>query len=332
MQDKKVSYYANMKSATDEKYSVVDVLRRIKEGECRFQIEQLRKYKQVGNKEMANKIKAYLPAVTFCATFNGRRVTSNVSSYNYLMVIDVDKLDGEEMGRVGKCLEDDLYVGAYWISPSGNGYKGLIELEYHNCPKDVPVWNDWHRVAFLQIEEYLSSTYKIELDGSGKDITRLCFMSWSPELMVRKDNKPFVIDLSDIRKRTVPDVPKVKVARLNESVVGEAIAWNILDGTSNKRNDSTDRQLIENIYRYLRKTGQSITSSYEDWVKVAFSIANTFHPVYGRRMFMKFCELDMATHDVVRSEKLIYDAYTTLDKRCDISTIRYLASQKGFIH
>lgn len=62
--------------------------------------------------------------------YEGRRKADLCKQYNNLMVIDIDKLDDEEMRRVRVCLEQDDYVAAFWISPSGNGWKGLVGLEY----------------------------------------------------------------------------------------------------------------------------------------------------------------------------------------------------------
>lgn len=67
-------------------------------------------------------------------------------------------------------------------------------------------------------------------------------------------------------------------------------------------------------------------------MRVAFAIAGTFHPVYGRRLFMRLCELDGALHDEVKSEKLIFSAYMNRSGNCDFGTILFLASKKGFIH
>ena len=83
---------------------------------------------------------------------------------------------------------------------------------------------------------------------------------------------------------------------------------------------------------YLKKNEISITTGYEDWVRVAFAIAGTFHPVYGRRLFMRLCELDGILHDEVKSEKLIFSAYMNRSGNCDFGTILFLASKKGFIH
>ena len=81
------------------------------------------------------------------------------------------KLNDEEMERVKTCLEQDDYVAAFWISPSGNGWKGLVGLEYKGGENENLISK--HHTAFIQLQGYLKNEYNIELDRSGKDITRL---------------------------------------------------------------------------------------------------------------------------------------------------------------
>lgn len=71
-------------------------------------------------------------------------------------------------------LINDQYVMALWKSPSRNGYKGLIRLQYEEPYGDISM-HDKHRVAFCAIYEYMLSMYGIEFDKSGFDPTRLCF-------------------------------------------------------------------------------------------------------------------------------------------------------------
>ena len=108
-------------------------------------------------------------------------------------------------------------------------------------------------------------------------------------------------------------------------------AWNQVEGKSTQKNNPMERRLMENIYRYLERHNSSITGSYEDWVKVAFAMAGTFHTAYGRTMVLKLCSLDGVDHNEEQSERLIYDAYTTMEKRSDFSTIIYLAGKKGYV-
>ena len=156
-------------------------------------------------------------------------------------------------------------------------------------------------------------------------------MSWSPELIVKESFVPYSVSYS---KDTIADkadskkhVPR-SLNALNAKII---IDWNSVDGKKQEHESTLqNKRLIMRIYKYLKSRNISITSSYDEWVKVAFSIANTFHSVYGRKVFMQLCELDGAAHDPIRSEKLIYDAYLEPEIRSDISTIIYLAEQKGF--
>lgn len=209
--------------------------------------------------------------------------------------------------------------------------KGLVPLNYVNQDKKTDVV-DMHHWAFNKLEEMFKADYNITLDASGKDITRLCFMSWSPELRLKDTFEKYDVDLEEmkatkkVRKSNGEKMPVLKSS-------GEPIQWNVVDGQKqgDRTGTSYDRRTLERIYKYLSAKGMSITSTYEEWVKVAFAIAQTFHSTYGRKMFMKLCELDGADHNEERSERLIYDAYTTPEKRSDFSSIIYLANRKGFI-
>lgn len=327
-----VSFYRNMKYSVSESLTVGRVLNGIRGSFYQSQIEKIRLLAKVGKKAESDEIKQNLHAVTFCATYDGRRLSSLYKQYNSLMVIDIDKLETDEMDRVKNCLEQNPYVGCYWISPSGKGWKGLVPLLYLNEYNKTDVVDN-HHWAFAKIEELFKTRYDIKLDASGKDITRLCFMSWCPDLRIKDEFDRFVVDMSEMveEKKRVKDNPDSNKIVFQSS--GEPIQWNLIDGRKQegRTGNAYDRRLVERIYKYLESKHESITSTYEDWVKVAFAIAHTFHSTYGRKIFMKFCELDGTAHNKKRSERLIYDAYITPDKLCDFSTIIYLSKRKGFV-
>lgn len=329
--DVQVSFYRNMKSSIAQTVSVGSVLDAIRGNFYESQIKTIRQLRSLGKQVEADEVKSNLHAVTFCSTFKDRRLSSLCQNYNSLMVIDVDKLDAIEMSRVKNCLEESPVVACYWISPSGAGWKGLVPLCYLHLTKSMDIV-DIHHWAFTKLEENFKNLYAIKLDASGKDITRLCFMSWCPQLRLKDEFQEFEIDLDEMKRSM--SLNKIEGHKhIVRQSSGQPIMWNLIDGQNQegRTGNAYDRRLLERIYKYLVGRHESITSSYEDWVKVAFAIAHTFHSVYGRRMFMKFCELDGASHHEERSERLIYDAYTTPDKRCDFSTIIYLAKRKGFV-
>ena len=100
-------------------------------------MKRIRQLKAEGREDEAKVEKEKLHAVTFCATFDERRVGSMYQRYNRLMVIDIDKLESEEMERVRGCLEEIKTVATYWKSPSGRGWKGLVALNYLNDEKNM---------------------------------------------------------------------------------------------------------------------------------------------------------------------------------------------------
>ena len=330
LKDIAVSFYRHMKSPTMELMTVGRVLKGICSDYYEPQVDKIRKLKDAAKTIEADEIKHNLHAVTFCATFKDRRLSSLYQHYNSLMVIDIDKLSNEEMARTKGCLEQDPYVACYWMSPSGTGWKGLVPLCYTNEPKHVDVV-DKHHWAFIKLEEAFKNNYSIELDSSGKDITRLCFMSWDPKLRLKDRFERFEVDLQEM-----VDTQKQKrtsgVSKVTYHSTGEPINWNKVDGQKQEERTGTphERRLLEQIYKYLEVRHLSITDNFDDWVKVAFAIAHTFHSVYGRKMFLKLCRLDGTAHDEGRSERLIYDAYAAAEKKSDFSSIVYLAKGKGF--
>lgn len=329
--DLMVSFYRNMKSSVAEPVKMGAVLDAIQGDFYETQIKTIRQFRALGKQEEADEVKKNLHAVTFCATFRNRRLSSLYQTYNNIMVIDVDKLEPDEMVRVGNCLSGSELVACFWISPSGAGWKGLVPLNYLHKSNDMDVV-DVHHWAFAKLEEYFKDNYKITLDASGKDITRLCFMSWCPQLKLKNEFSRFDVDLDEMQiMQKVNKTDKSNRIILQSS--GEPIQWNIIDGLKqeSRKGKAYDRRLLERIYKYLASRNESITSTYEDWVKVAFAIAHTFHSVYGRRMFMKFCELDGPAHNEAKSERLIFDAYTASEKKCDFSSIVFLAKGKGFV-
>lgn len=286
-----------------------------------------------GDKPGYDAIKAKLPAVTFCGTFEKGHKADECNHYNNLLVIDIDKLDEILFEETKKYLLEDSHVAAFWVSPSGKGYKGLVHLKYDDSLMEVNL-KDRHTMAFRQLFLYLYEKYGIELDSSGKDICRLCYMSADEDIVVKEqaeafEVKPDVLDgVEDkTKKSSTKQNPKATVIRCIDPK-----DWNEIYGKATTYvNNGVNRSKLIYIYKKLRKRGISITSSYENWVKVAYAIASSVHPEKGKELFLDFCRLDGINHDEVRSERLIWKAYSQNLGRCSISTILYLAREKGIV-
>lgn len=320
--DIQVSYYKNFKSSVSLSIPVRRVLNGIKSGTFKDIVMNVRRYKNV-DKEKSDEYKQQLHAVTFSGLFERERKAALCSHYNNLMVIDIDHLSDEQLPRVRQCLHNDPFVAAFWQSPSGYGFKGLVHLYYSDSLQAIDL-SLRHKSAFQRLFLYFMSNYQIELDRSGSDVSRLCFMSWDPYIEVKDSAESF--DVEDI---SLPAKKRKYATNKSEHGSDISLDWNSIVGRSNYPMSNYYRFQLNNIYKKLQKKGLSITDNYEDWVKVAFAIASTIHPVKGRELFLKLCSLDGVNHDEKRSEHLIHDAYMKTKNLVSFNSIISLAKQKG---
>lgn len=187
----KCSFY---KSALDSKGFVGDistVLGFIKSGRWMDQIIRIR---EIEDKDLYDEAKRLLPAVTFSGTFEPTRSLVNNTFYSQLLVFDIDKLDIKKVQLLMDAFKNDEHIMACWRSPSGNGIKGLI-----------PVTSDLqhHYDAFECVRIYFETNYAVSIDASGKDVCRLCFVSFDSQLHYNGKAIPMPIEYREEVRKTV---------------------------------------------------------------------------------------------------------------------------------
>jgi hypothetical protein len=131
------------------------------------------------------KFKKSLPCVTFSGVFEPTRKKENITSPTGLLVADFDHLD--DVQHTKTVLSHDPYVRAAFISPSNYGAKALFIAE--NIKNDTG-----HKIFFAAVQRYIRETYQLDIDESGKDICRLCFVSYDPDMFVNESPDYFPID------------------------------------------------------------------------------------------------------------------------------------------
>lgn len=328
---KKVSYVdkANSKHIT-RSVSINDVLTSTKNGQLEYQINRLRQFISNGQYDLYDTNKKFLPAVTFCGVFNERRKKDCLIDYNYLIVLDIDKISPDELIKVHEQLSNDSYVFALWYSPSGNGIKGLVSLNYSiDISDDI---DKYHKIAFQQLESYLFEKYEIKLDASGKDTTRLCFYSSDYNLILKNNSLEFNVEISESEheiKEKKSTESKGKIYLTNKTVRNisqKDILFNPKD-----KNNHYNRYLMHNLIKYLEKRKLTITSSYEDWFRVATAIANTFTYDIGLRYFQRLSKLDPLKYNEIACANMLISVYENkIPEKINFETIIYLAQKQGY--
>ncbi|WP_313307963.1 VapE domain-containing protein [Epilithonimonas hominis] len=191
----KSTIFKNFNEPTETK-DILKILDDIKTGVYKNAITYLRKSFADNKTEAAERAKKSLPAFTPSATFKGGRKMEFLTNYNALVVLDIDKITPEKLSECKSILNSNEFVFSYFVSPSGNGLKIFVKVDSGK---------DEHKDAFLVLQKYFEELLQVEIDKSGKDITRLCFCSFDPELFVNENSEVFFV----IESREEPKTKEV---------------------------------------------------------------------------------------------------------------------------
>ena len=121
-----------------------------------------------------DKAKASLPAFMVSASTNGGQKAADVMSHTGLLQLDIDAVGADEAPDLRDRIGDDRHIVAAWISPSGDGVKGIVRI-----PPDVAR----HKAAFEAAADYMRETFAVEIDAQCSNVNRLFFVSHDPELV-----------------------------------------------------------------------------------------------------------------------------------------------------
>ena len=204
----KINFFKSVKALQFKKAEVQKVLQQIQKGYWKKQINDMRYHVKNGNEDEAEEIKRNLPCMTISATFKERRKKDYVDSYTGLLHLDYDKLENAE--EVKTNLISIPYTYSAFISPSGNGVKVLVKSD--NAMSS-------HEVAFNSLREYYDKIVNVESDSSVKDITRLCYMSYDPDLYLNETSEVFKYKTSTLNQIDLSLVWSY-TSRKHEFVVG----------------------------------------------------------------------------------------------------------------
>ena len=159
----------------------------IRRGTYRLTIGEIRKALAAGEKERAAKLKKTLPAFTPQATYTKKRLNPYITGYNQLVILDIDHVGERELERITPLATEAPYTVAYFRSPSGDGAKLIA---YAATDETATPGN--HRRVYEAMSRWYAARLGVELDTSGSDIGRLCFVSDDPALYLSPAYRPWL--------------------------------------------------------------------------------------------------------------------------------------------
>jgi len=100
------------------------------------------------------------------------------------VILDIDKLDPKDVPDLVLKIKEIAFTRVAFVSPSGRGLKIIVEVDSEM---------KMHGLAYHQVCDFYEKKLAVEVDKSGKDITRLCFMSYDPEIYFNEESAIFEI-------------------------------------------------------------------------------------------------------------------------------------------
>jgi len=170
-----VTVFAHVRDTENPFYKEInEVLLSLKDGSNKDKIEAIR---NIQDKEKRNEAKAKLKSICFSGEFS-RRSAKNIINHSGFACLDFD--DIEDPICLRDSLQDNEYIYSAFISPSGNGVKAIVKV-----PKDIQNYKKYY--------EALCETFDTKLDTKTKDISRVCYESYDPELFINENSKEWVL-------------------------------------------------------------------------------------------------------------------------------------------
>lgn len=180
-----ISIFSNARSNKPSGvYTLIQIVDEIKTG---MYAEPVQAIRNCIVKKERDELKKKLPAVTFSGEFSHRK-TDALTNYTGLICIDIDGLE-DAIYTKEHIISPNLTLGKYvlcaFISPSGNGLKLIFRTN---------AGLDNHLIIFEDISLILSFIYCCKADKSGKDVTRLCFLSYDQDIYYNGDALPLFVN------------------------------------------------------------------------------------------------------------------------------------------
>lgn len=190
-----VTIFRNLYKSSDIPYVVpiTKAIERIREGKSKDLIEKIRATK---DKTKRDEIKKELPCILFNGEFS-QRSKGGLKEHSGLLVFDLDDLDDVE--KTKEDIKEIPFVVCCFVSPSGKGLKFVIRI-----PKCTAKEHEQYFKEFEKEYDYLN------IDKSGKDVSRVCFESYDPDIHVNlkaSRYEPTIIDEGFSNFEKVPLLP-----------------------------------------------------------------------------------------------------------------------------
>lgn len=265
------------------------ILNDIKKGTYKAEISDIRNLLSNDYKKEADQLKKQLQAFTVSGTFSNGRSIDKIDTYSQYVILDIDKLSESQLKEVKQIARLAPYTYASFISPSGKGLKIIVK---------VSSTKEHHKEAYNQVVAYYEQALNIDIDTSGSDICRLCFMSYDEDCFINLNADTFEVNIKLEEEKPIP-------IKYNNSISND----------------------IEAYISEIEKTATDITGNYETWRNLGFAISEEYGET-GRDYYHRISRFYIK-YNYQECDKQYTNCLKAKGTGINISTFYYMAHQNN---
>ena len=285
-----VTLYDNARDTKGKPADLLSLLKGIKFGTWKEFVERLRSIQD----EIEQKLfKNILPCFTASGIFLTRK-SSGLVKHSDFIAMDTDVKNNpileepERYNEIRQKLIRGRYTYCLFTSCRGKGLAVVIRID-----------GTKHLKSFKFLEKYYRDTYGLVVDKACKDVTRLRFVSYDPDLYLNENAEIVIVP---------PDFTEEPKHNYTEPAV-----------YSNGRNSETIKAIIA--------SGKPFANDYPDWLRIGQALAHEFGEA-GREYFHALSQMS-PKYNSVDCDKKFDNCLKTNRGDVTFATIVHLAREAG---
>lgn len=177
-------------------------------------------------------LKKHLPNYTISGRFDVGRADKTLIEHSNLIGIDFDHVDN--INSLVNQLKSDSYTFAVFKSVSHTGVCAIVKIDGQK-----------HIESFNGLAQYYWDKYRVKIDTACKNVSRIRYVSFDPDLFINDKSKVFKSKIQEIEKKNDQGIP---------------------------HSDTRFGFVLKNI----EKAQKDITGNYVTWVRLGFAIAHQY--------------------------------------------------------
>lgn len=177
------SFYENVKCRQNRVVRFAEFVTAIRNGHWRTQVEEYRRLKEQDRSTEAECIKKGMPGVVVAGVCEGGHSKANFRQFSGLLMIDIDHHEGD-IGELKRQAQSLPWVKAVWTTISGRGIKVVIRV-------NTDTKEEYEKQAYPVVARAVSRLLEVPVDMQCRDLSRMCYASFDPEVYWTDDCLPF---------------------------------------------------------------------------------------------------------------------------------------------